>query len=292
MNVPIALGILLLSHTLFFHQEFDLNTSDKSIIKTQKQDLLLESPTIPIIFSQEFQTHLDKIEEQVYQEPKNAFLDSHGNIVKEEVGYQLDRNKYIEKVYYHYFSKLPLSTETPLKKVYPNVDSELLDHIRIKKIGKYVTHFNKNKEQRRNNIALATDAINNTVLLPNEQFSFNKIVGQRTLEKGYLEAPVIINGEYSTDVGGGICQVSTTLFNAVDHAGLEIIARYSHSREINYVPPKRDATVSWNGPDFVFKNNYNQPILIQAKMLGNYLLVEVFSSDTILYQPRVVPYLP
>jgi vancomycin resistance protein YoaR len=165
----------------------------------------------------------------------------------------------------------------------------LLGNIQSKRIGRYITSFNLSNKERTNNIKLATIAINNTVLFPGETFSFNKVVGKRTAGKGYLRAPVIIRGSFSEDIGGGICQVSSTLFNAVDNAGLHIIQRFSHSRKVNYIPPGRDATVSWYGPDFVFKNKYNQPILIQAKTLGNKLIIKIYSSDVIEYRPKNVP---
>jgi len=288
---------LLLGFSLIFQQlslsnnETDISKSHAHININQK-DLFLYSPNIPIIASKELNHLMDEINKQVKKEPKNAFIDSNGNIQPEKTGFQLDRQKFIENVYWSYFENKPLSSEITLEPIYPKVDSELLDVIRTKKIGRYVTQFNQNKVERSNNILLAAEAINNTVIFPNETFSFNKVVGRRTLEKGYLTAPVIIDGEYSKDIGGGICQVSSTLFNAVDNAGLEIVERYSHSREINYVPPKRDATVSWNGPDFVFQNNYNQPILIQAKKRYSHLIIEIYSSDSISNIPRKVPYLP
>ncbi len=87
-------------------------------------------------------------------------------------------------------------------------------------------------------------------------------------------------------IGGGICQVSSTLFNAVDKAGMEITQRYTHSKRVSYVPPGRDATVSWHGPDFTFKNGYNQPILLRAKTVGGMVVVQVFSSDRVNAEPR------
>ncbi|MCQ6512826.1 VanW family protein, partial [Vibrio parahaemolyticus] len=97
--------------------------------------------------------------------------------------------------------------------------------------GEYVTFFSSNNKERNNNIYLAANAINNYVLFPGETFSFNKVVGERSAGKGYLPATVIVKGEYSEDLGGGICQVSSTLFNAVDNAGLKVVKRYSHSKE-------------------------------------------------------------
>jgi hypothetical protein len=98
-----------------------------------------------------------------------------------------------------------------------------------------------------------------------------------------------VRGELSEGIGGGICQVSTTLFNSVDRAGLKIIQRYSHSRNVPYVPPGRDATVSWEGPDFTFTNQYNQPILIRASAGGGTVVISLYSSHIIEYKPRVVP---
>src|SRR5690606_24482567 len=114
-----------------------------------------------------------------------------------------------------------------------------------KLIGQYVTYYNSRNKNRSHNISLAAKSINNYVLFPGEVFSFNKVVGQRTISKGYMRAKVIVRGEFSEGIGGGICQVSSTLYNAADHAGLKIMQRYSHSRSVPYVPPGRDATVNW-----------------------------------------------
>src|SRR5699024_2272393 len=100
---------------------------------------------------------------------------------------------------------------------------------------------------------------------------------------------VIVKGELSEGIGGGICQVSSTLYNAVDLVGLDIVKRYSHSRSVPYVPPGRDATVSWFGPDFVFKNPYNQPILIRAFAKDGNMIVTLYSSDSIQIKRRDIP---
>ncbi|MNG07089.1 VanW like protein [compost metagenome] len=104
-----------------------------------------------------------------------------------------------------------------------------------------------------------------------------------------MRAPVIVKGEVSEGIGGGICQISSTLFNAADRAGLQIVQRYSHSRNVPYVPPGRDATVSWYGPDFVFKNRYSQPILIRAFVYGGQVSISIFSSEAVDHEPRQVP---
>ncbi|PQP88859.1 hypothetical protein CPT76_11510 [Paenibacillus sp. AR247] len=179
--------------------------------------------------------------------------------------------------------------EVPTYPVYPKVDTELLASLRSKQIGYYITYYNAGNRDRSHNIALAAEAIDGTVIFPGERFSFNRVVGIRTTGRGYRRAAVIVRGELSEGVGGGICQVSSTLFNAADRAGLKIVQRYSHSRHVPYVPSGRDATVSWGGPDFVFENAYNQPVLLRAFAGSGSMAVSILSSDVIEYFPKKVP---
>ncbi|RXI95566.1 hypothetical protein DS745_24250 [Anaerobacillus alkaliphilus] len=235
---------------------------------------------------------LEKLDQQIKKEPQNARIDQYGTIVEEELGYKLDRQKFSESFYTYYYGRGPMTIELPTTPIYPKVDSELLGNIRVKQIGHYTTYFNRRKKGRVQNITLAAEAINNHVVFPGESFSFNQVVGQRTFEKGYLPAPVIIKGRVYRDFGGGICQVSSTLFNAVDRAGVQILQRYSHSKRVPYVPPGRDAQVSWYGADFRFKNIHNQPILIQAKVYGGALSIAIYSSEVIEIKTRDVPNAP
>ncbi|MCE5343501.1 MAG: VanW family protein [Eubacteriales bacterium] len=115
---------------------------------------------------------------------------------------------------------------------------------------------------RNNNISLACQAINGTVLLPGETFSFNGTTGKRTTEKGYQMAPAIAGGQLVEDIGGGVCQVSSTLFNAVARADLEIVYRSPHAWPSTYVTIGEDATVDWPSLDFKFKNNKTTPVFI------------------------------
>ncbi len=117
-------------------------------------------------------------------------------------------------------------------------------------------------KNRNNNIDLACQAINGTALMPGESFSFNKATGQRTTEKGYREAGAIAAGQSIEEVGGGICQVSSTLFNAVARANLEITSRSPHAWPSTYVNKGEDATVNWPNLDFQFKNNLSAPVFI------------------------------
>ena len=148
-------------------------------------------------------------------------------------------------------------------------------------------------ENRITNIRLACQSINGTVLQPGEEFSFNDVVGPRTAERGYKEAGVIVGGDrLDNGLGGGICQVSGTLFNAVVMSDLEIVTRYTHSYELSYLTRGRDATVDYGRKDFVFKNNSDTPVtiamFIDEENLGVYAQVYGYArTDGITIDIRV-----
>ncbi len=142
-------------------------------------------------------------------------------------------------------------------------------------IGSYTTKTTSNSV-RNKNIQLAAKALNGTVLKPGQEFSFNETVGQRTEAKGYGGAPAYNNGEVVQEVGGGVCQVSTTLYNAVFRAGLTTTYRRSHTFAPTYVTPGMDATVSWPGPDYQFVNNSDYPIGIRASYSDQSLTVSIY----------------
>lgn len=232
---------------------------------------------------------MEDIEKEVSQKPINASIDDQGQIIPGKPGKKLDRDKFKQRLFTYFYDGGPAELEVPIRPAYPKVDGELLESIQSQQIGEYITFFNQNNKNRSHNIALASEAINNHVVFPGEIFSFNNVVGKRTEEKGYLPAPVIVRGELAEDIGGGICQVSSTLYNAVDSAGIEIMQRYSHSKQVPYVPPGRDATVSWYGPDFTFKNNYQQPILIRSKATHGKMVIHIQSSNVIQHEPKEIP---
>ncbi|EDL65940.1 VanW family protein [Bacillus sp. SG-1] len=242
-----------------------------------------------IINQQQLDALISDLNQHLSRQPINAKLDDNNQIISEHNGKIVDKEKFKSLFYSAFYKNKPVTLDIPFKTVYPKVDSELLEKINRKRISHYVTYFNSRNKDRVHNIKLASQAINNYVVFPGETFSFNRVVGKRTVSKGYLPAPVIVKGELSEGVGGGICQVSSTLFNAVDRAGVKIMERYSHSRRVPYVPPKRDATVSWYGPDFTFKNQHNQPLLIRSRVVGGQMIIMVFSSEDIDYNRKNVP---
>lgn len=131
---------------------------------------------------------------------------------------------------------------------------------------------------RNNNIYLACEAVNGTVVMPGESFSFNQATGQRTTEKGYLPAAAIAGGTTVDEVGGGVCQVSSTLFNAAAMANMTILTRYPHTWPSNYVDKGRDATVNWPNLDFQFRNDSGSPVFIVAFYQNRKCTVELYGA--------------
>ncbi|WP_079526014.1 VanW family protein [Halobacillus hunanensis] len=278
--------IMVLSFLLFFilpHEDmtdyFSLTHDGETVARISRTDFTIPYLDEKFVDQQGFEAFIDEIDSKLSKSPVNATIDENGTIVQGKTGTKVNRSKLSKQFYDYFYSHEEAQLEVPMIRDYPQVDGELLADIRTNQIGAYQTFFKKGNRERTNNISLATEAINNHVVFPGELFSFNQVVGKRTKEKGYMRAPVIVKGELSEDIGGGICQVSSTLYNAVDEAGLEIVERYSHSRQVPYVPKGRDATVSWYGPDFTFKNEYNQPILIRATSKNGQMIVQIQSSD-------------
>ena len=153
--------------------------------------------------------------------------------------------------------------------------SEAVAREKYKTIGTFTTNTTSN-QKRNTNIKLATQAINGIVLQPGEEFSFNNRVGERTEAKGYQGAAAYNNGEVVQEIGGGVCQVSSTMYNAVVKAGLKTTMRRSHTFEPSYVTPGTDATVSWGGPDYKFVNNSSAAIGIRASYYNQTCTVSIY----------------
>ncbi|MGA4921968.1 VanW family protein [Bacillus subtilis] len=285
-------GLFLLAQPSEPQDSLTVTQQGLTIATVNREDFTMPLPGTPIVDYEKYSKFIKQLDQKVYREPINAVLNDHGSIVPGRVGYKLYQQAFMEKFYAYFYGQGPSKIEVPEMNIYPKVDSELLAHISTQQLGQYVTYFNSSNKSRSHNISLSAKAIDNHVVFPNETFSFNQVVGMRTRNKGYKSAPIIVKGELSEGVGGGICQVSSTLFNAVDRAGLQIVQRYSHTRSVPYVPPGRDATVSWGGPDFRFQNQYNQPILIRAKRYGGSMIITLYSSDVINSKLRKIPKAP
>lgn len=185
-------------------------------------------------------------------------------IDKIEAGTQLERLKNGETI------TLKVVTLTP-DVTLASLNSKLFNYI----LGEYSTQYSTSSKNRSKNVELAASKINGVILAPGEDFSYNKIVGERTRANGFLDAPMFENGETVQGTGGGVCQVSSTLYSAVLYADLQIVTRRCHSLTVAYVPKGQDATVAYGSIDFQFKNNTAYPIKILASASGGKVTVSV-----------------
>lgn len=207
---------------------------------------------------------IESIYKEIFKEAQNAYLEIEtGKINPEQDGidFAISRQEAIEML-----EDKKEEYIIPLKITKPQTTlADLGDKVFSDELGKYNTRYSITNENRNTNIELASQKIDGYILKPGETFSYNKVVGERTIKAGYKEAAVYVNGEVVDGIGGGICQVSSTLYNAVIYANLEIVSRKNHYFLTSYVGASRDATVSYGTIDFKFKNNRNYPIKIECK---------------------------
>lgn len=149
----------------------------------------------------------------------------------------------------------------------------------INRISTFTTEYNSGVTSRVNNIHLLGDALDGKMVPPGGTFSFNQAVGERTAEKGYQEANAIVKGKLVPQLGGGICQVATTMFNAVFFSGFPVVERENHSFYISHYPAGRDATVSWGGPDLRWRNPTSHWVLIAVGYSSDSITVSLYGTD-------------
>lgn len=164
--------------------------------------------------------------------------------------------------------------DVELRKVSPELSMEEAKNL-YKTLATFTTETTNNAK-RNTNVRLAAEALNGTIVQPGEEFSFNAVVGQRTAEKGYQDAAAYNSGEVVQEIGGGVCQMSSTLYRVVFQSGMKITYRRSHTFEPNYVTPGQDAAISWGLPDFRFINESEGPIGIRASYADRKATVSIF----------------
>lgn len=217
---------------------------------------------------------IDAIHNEIYKTPTDAYYLTNPYVVYPssnglDFSISLDDVKTTLKTYQEQYS-------IPLKTLYPNVFTNDIGMEAFPDLlSEFSTSFKSSNYGRSTNIELAASKINDVVLMPGETFSFNQTVGQRTAAAGFKEAAAYSEGQVVQEVGGGICQVSSTLYNAVLYANLEITERSNHYFNPGYVKAGLDATVSWGGPDFRFTNNRDYPIKIIADTSGKIVHISI-----------------
>lgn len=177
---------------------------------------------------------------------------------------------------YPIYQDVPVASAVPI----PSVAAPIVE-IKIPTLSTFETKFNSNNKNRSHNIQLAADILDKLTIPPGSKFSFNKVIGPRTKEKGYLKATQFFAGTKVEGYGGGICQVSSTLFVAAVMGGLNIITRHSHSRPVPYVKEGMDASVSYEeNLDLVFENPYDAILTIKTEINNDILKISFVGFDS------------
>lgn len=279
------------------------NIVDSDKIKSLFVDKLIfvpyntDSIEVPVFSKEANKIDIDAIHSEIYKEAQDASYTTNPYAVYPSSN-GLDFNISIDE------AKALITGDKdsytiPLKTLYPNVKtSDIGIEAFPDLLSSYSTSFASSSSNRATNVSLATNKINGKVLMPGEVFSFNNTVGKRTPQAGFKVAGVYMNGQVATDYGGGICQVSSTLYNAVLRANLEIVDRSNHMFEVGYVPIGTDATVSWGAPDFKFKNSRSYPIKIVTSSSNRKCVVkfyglkesEEYDIEIVSYRTGSVPY--
>ena len=220
----------------------------------------------------------DKLHEELYAEVLDAKYDPETQKATESrIGIDFDVSE-AEKLWDA--AETGGTVSIPLKVEMPKYTQEQLDGMLFAdKLGSMTTGYASSNANRANNVELSAKKINGYVLNPGETFSYNTVVGKRTREAGFKEAGAYAGGQVVQEVGGGICQTSSTLYCAALYANLEIVARDEHGFSVAYVPWGMDATVSWGGPEFKFKNNREFPVKIVTKCENRKLTIEIWGTD-------------
>lgn len=231
----------------------------------------LEGRPVGGLLPQELRRVVERMASVAEHDPTDAAIDrATGQILAERPGVAVDVDSTVDAVRRAEPGEAVALVRVGIR---PRVEAATLRRL-DRLLGSYVTWMYGSPD-RIHNIRLAAAAIHNTVLLPGEVFSFNDVVGRRTPDRGYRPAPVIVGESVGEGVGGGICQVSTTLYNAARRAGLTVLERHLHGLSPPYVPPGQDATVNWPDLDLKLRNDRDTPVLIAAEAGGDAIVVRI-----------------
>ena len=238
-------------------------------ITKEINNLNIQNNTLELITEDAYpnEINLDAIYNEVHKDPVNAYYSQNPYVVHPsengiDFAISLDDAKNL-------LQEKKDEYVIPLKVLYPSVTTNMIGTEAFPDLlSEFSTKYAASNKNRTTNLILASKKINGTVLMPGETFSYNKVVGERTIAAGYKEAPIYVSGKVEDGIGGGICQITTTLYNAVLYANLDIVERSNHQFVPSYAGPSRDATVVYGAIDFKFKNNRDYPIKITCSVSG------------------------
>lgn len=250
---------------------------------------------IPVIQKSPEPIDLDKIHNEIYKEAKDAYYTKDPFTVFEEVegvDFNVEEAKKMLAAEDKQEYTIPLTITKP-KITINDIGSEAFPD----KLSSFTTRYDPGAKDRNTNLQLACQKLNNKVILAGETFSYNKTLGERTIAAGYKNAKVYENGQVVDGIGGGICQISSTLYNAVLLANLEITERRNHQFVTSYLPAGRDATVVYGMTDFKFKNTRKYPVKIKASVSGGVASIGIYgikeeNEYTFSFETRTISTIP
>lgn len=283
---------------IFYAKDFELNSNIFTINarinnynrnKTKQDKIDLLNKLIEINIDPEiafnyiylgFSDKINKIEKNINKMAKNAEIiikNNKINIKNEVIGIKFDKYSFYNNLIKLYNNKI-INLKIPVIKQIPNITTEDLKK-ETNKRAEFSTNISSSSSSRKHNIRMALNKINGTKLGKREKFSFNNCVGKRDAKNGYKEAKIILNGEFVEGVGGGVCQVSTTLYNAALLSGLNVISSQKHSQRVGYVKAGFDAMVNYGSSDLIFENNTNENIYILCNYANDKITITIYGED-------------
>ena len=242
---------------------------------------------------------IDEFVQQIADENKtesvNASAEVVGgavNVTDGAVGYEIDKDALVEAIKSQITAKnggQDIALEAEIKEVQPSITSEALRSIDTK-ISSFTTYFSAGPSG--NNIQTGAGYVNNTLVMPGEEFSCTDAIGPTTYDRGFGDANTYVSGQVVKGVGGGVCQIATTVYNAELRAGLIPTERQNHMMTVGYIGIGLDATLADNLIDLKFENTFDYPLIVAASSTSTSLTVEVWSNSQATggctYEPRVI----
>lgn len=215
--------------------------------------------------------------------PRDATFKINSNdsvsVVPAKDGIDVDLDRLEKDINLSIESGLKQEVNLTLVPVAPSRSTTLVESMGVNGLlASYTTSFDPAKTSRSYNVSVAARAFDELLILPGHEVSFNDVVGPRSTEAGYKNAPVIVNNEFVDGPGGGVCQVSTTLYNCILLANLDVLERTSHSLPVSYVPIGRDATVVYDAIDMKFRNNTDSYLYMKSYISGGQLTIKIYGN--------------
>lgn len=270
-----------LNYQLNKYNRFDKNQRASLVLKMQS--LGFDNYVIANYLFPNLNLTFKNIENNINVVPKQAKLTINENseqvfyVEKEIIGIYLDKEKLYSLLLENCIKQKPLEIRLPTKQINPLITQKELEKDKFL-LSDFSTNISSSNKDRKHNIKNALNSLNKIEIAPNQVFSFNKTIGRRSAENGYRKANIIINDEFVEGYGGGVCQVSSTLYNSALLAGMEILEANKHSKKVSYVKSGFDAMVNYGSSDLKFRNNNPSKITIISNYNSNKIRIRIFGE--------------